>query len=169
MIIFTAGLASVLVTRFGFKYILAFGMLLSTLGMALFTRLPLHGSYGADILPGMLLAAAGLGFVFVPLSIAAVAGVQPAEVGLASGLINASQQIGGALGLAILSTISTQRFNDLIKSARGPEAYFSSLVGGYHYAFAASTIVLAVGIILTLGLLPSDGQGAGRSIGVAAA
>jgi len=169
MIIFTAGLASVLVTRFGLKSILAFGMLLSTLGMALFTRLPLHGNYGADILPGMLLVAAGLGFVFVPLSIAAVAGVQPAEVGLASGLINASQQIGGAIGLAILSTISNQRFNDLIKGARGPEAYFSALVGGYHNAFDASTIVLAVGIVLTLGLLPGGGQGAGRSIAVAAA
>src|SRR6185312_10633002 len=104
MIILTAGLASVLVTRFGFKYILAFGMLLSTLGLAVFTHLPVHGSYPVDILPGMLLAAAGLGFVFVPLSIAAVTGVEPAEVGLASGLINASQQIGGAIGLAALST-----------------------------------------------------------------
>jgi EmrB/QacA subfamily drug resistance transporter len=170
MIIFTAGLASVLVTRFGFKYILAFGMLLSTLGLAVFTRLPVNGGYALDILPGMLLAAAGLGFVFVPLSIAAVTGVQPAEVGLASGLINASQQIGGAIGLAVLSTISTQRFNDLMTAAHGrPTALASSQVGGYHYAFAASTIVLAVGIILTLVLLPGGGQGAGSQAPVGAA
>ena len=161
-IIFTAGLASVVVTRFGFKMILAFGMFLSALGLVVFTRIPVHGNYGIDILPGMLLVAAGLGFVFVPLSIAAVAGVQPAEVGLASGLINASQQIGGAIGLAVLSTISTQRFNDLIKTTRGPDAYFSSLVGGYHYAFGASAIVLAVGIVLTLVFLPGGRQGAGQ-------
>ncbi|HVA90124.1 MAG TPA: MFS transporter [Chloroflexota bacterium] len=163
MIIFTAGLASVIVTRIGFKLILAFGMLLSTLGLFLFTRIPVSGNYATDILPGMLLVAAGLGFVFVPLSIAAVAGVTPSEVGLASGLINASQQVGGAIGLAILSTISTQRFNTLIKTTRGPEAYFSSLVGGYHYAFGSSTVVLAVGIVLTLGLLPGGGQGSGQS------
>lgn len=154
-IVVAAGVASGLVTRFSFKPILAIGMFLAAIGLALFTRLPVHGSYASDLLPGMLLVAAGMGFVFVPLSIAAVTGVQPAEVGLASGLINASQQVGGAIGLAALSTISTTRFNDLVKTNHGPGGYFSALVGGYQYAFGVSAVVLAVGVVLVFVLLPA--------------
>ncbi len=79
-----------------------------------FTQVSVHGTYVGDLLPGFLLVALGIGFSFVPISIAALAGVQPSEAGLASGLINTSQQIGGALGIAILSTIATTRTSDKI-------------------------------------------------------
>jgi EmrB/QacA subfamily drug resistance transporter len=163
-IIVAAGIASALVTRFGFKYILAMGMALSTLGLIFFADLPVHGSYLSNLLPGMLAIAAGLGFIFVPLQIAAVTGVQPSELGLASGLINASQQVGGAIGLAVLSTISTSRFNTVLATGHIRINALPSLdqliasaparVDGYHYAFAASAIVLAVGVVLAFVLLP---------------
>ena len=153
-IIVAAGVASGLVTRYGFKPILGIGMILSTIGLAVLTRIRVDGTYPVDVLPGILLVAFGLGFIFVPLSIAAVQGVQPAEIGLASGLINASQQVGGAIGLAVLSTISTSHFNTLMATDRGPLAYVSSLVGGFQYAFATSAAILVIGIVLTFVLLP---------------
>lgn len=146
--------AGFLVTRYGFKPILGIGMILSTIGLAVLTRIRVDGTYPVDVLPGILLVAFGIGFIFVPLSIAAVQGVQPAEIGLASGLINASQQVGGAIGLAVLSTISTSHFNTLMTTNRGPLAYVSSLVGGFQYAFATSAAILVIGIMLTFVLLP---------------
>jgi EmrB/QacA subfamily drug resistance transporter len=162
-IVVAAGVASGLVTRFGFKYIIAIGMALSTLGLLLFLGIPVTGSYAAHLLPGMLVVGVGLGFIFVPLQIAAVGGVQPQELGLASGLINASQQMGGAIGLAVLSTISTTRFNHVLAadhlrlSSLAPFGQLAATaparVDGYHYAFAACAIVLAVGLVLALSLL----------------
>ena len=156
-IVVAAGVAASLVTRFSFKPILIIGMIISTFGLIFFTQLPVHGTYLANLLPGNLLVAAGLGFLFVPLSIAAVAGVSPQEVGLASGLINASQQVGGAIGLAVLSTISTSRFNSLVKTNPPPRGLFADLVGGYTAAFTASAIVLAIGVVLAIVLLPGSG------------
>src|SRR5919204_3778221 len=100
--IFWSGLAAQLVTRIGVKPVLAIGMTALSAGLVYFTQVSVGGSYLGDLLPGFLLIAVGLGFSFVPISIAALAGVQPAEAGLASGLINTSQQIGGALGIAAL-------------------------------------------------------------------
>ena len=158
-IIVAAGTAASLVTRFGFKPILTIGMVLATIGLVVFTRIEVGGTYAGNVLPAILLVAVGLGFIFVPLSIAAVQGVQPAEIGLASGLINASQQIGGALGLAVLSTISTSHFNTLMATNHGPTAYFSSLVGGFQYAFTTSAVILGLGIVLALVLLPGGRGG----------
>jgi predicted MFS family arabinose efflux permease len=165
-IIVAAGIASALVTRFGFKYIIAIGMGLSTVGLILFVFLPASGTYVANLLPGMLIVAVGLGFIFVPLQIAAVGGVSREEIGLASGLINASQQVGGAIGLAVLSTISTTRFNNVIAADHIHVSQVMTLkqqiasaparVDGYHYAFAASAIVLVIGVILTFVLLPDS-------------
>ena len=84
-----------------------------TAGLVYFTQVSVGGSYLTDLLPGFLLIGVGLGFSFVPISIAALAGVQPAEAGLASGLINTSQQIGGALGIAALSAIATSTTSDV--------------------------------------------------------
>src|SRR5205807_8597931 len=95
--IVTSAVAAQLVTRVGVKPVLVTGMLSLTGGLAYFTQVSVGGSYLGDLLPGFLLVAVGLGFSFVPISIAALAGVQAAEAGLASGLINTSQQIGGAL------------------------------------------------------------------------
>ncbi len=164
----TAGIASGLVTRFGFKYIIAIGMALTTIGLLLFLALPVNGSYGLNLIPGMLIVAVGLGCIFVPLPIAAVAGVDPKEIGLASGLINASQQVGGAVGLAALVTVSTTRFNHVITANHVQVGQFplpaywistaSARIDGYHYAFAGSAIVLAVGVLLTFVLLPAPKQ-----------
>lgn len=152
----SAGIAAPLVTRFGLKPVLSFGLLLAGTGLALLTRLPVHGSYSTDVLPAALIIAFGLGLTFVPLTIAAVQGVATSEVGLASGLINTFLQVGGALGLALLSTISTDRFNVLIKGKHGPAAYPTALVGGFHYAFVAGAIMLVAGAIIVFVLLPNQ-------------
>jgi hypothetical protein len=113
-----------------------------------------NGSYALDVLPAMLLVGVGMGLTFVPLNIMAVQGISPAEIGLASGLIYASLQIGGALGLAVLSTISTTRFNDLVKVNRGPLTVPDALVSGFHYAFFTGAAFLILTCVLTALLLP---------------
>src|SRR5207247_6305933 len=112
----TSAIAAQLVTRIGVKPALVIGMTSLTAGLVYFTQVSVHGSYLGDLLPGFLLIAVGLGFSFVPISIAALAGIQPAEAGLASGLINTSEQLGGARGLAALSTIATSRTRDPVAS-----------------------------------------------------
>ena len=107
VIMASAGIASQLVTRLGYKPVLAAGLLFIVAGLLWFSRVSVGGGFTTDILGPSLLAAAGLGFAFVTTTIAAVSGVEESEAGLASGLINTSQQIGGALGLAVLSTIAT--------------------------------------------------------------
>src|SRR5439155_7720684 len=104
-----SAVAAQLVTRVGVKPVLVGGMVALTAGLLYFTQVSVGGSYVGNLLPGFLLVGLGIGFAFVPISIAALAGVQASEAGLASGLINASQQIGGALGIAALSTIATSR------------------------------------------------------------
>ena len=105
-IIISAGVASTLATRIGFKPVLIVGMLLVAAGLVWFAQVSADGSYLTDILGPELLAAAGLGFAFVPVTIAAVTGISDEDSGLASGLINTSQQVGGALGLAILAAVA---------------------------------------------------------------
>jgi EmrB/QacA subfamily drug resistance transporter len=143
-----------LVTRYGSKSVLLSGIGSSALGLLLLTRLPVHGSYGLDVLPAMLLVGVGLGLTFVPLNIMAVQGIRPTEIGLASGLIYASLQIGGALGLAVLSTISTTRYDTVVKTYRGPVAVPKALVDGFHYAFFTGVLFLVVAGALTALLLP---------------
>ena len=107
VIIFSAGGASALVTRIGFKITLIIGMLFITAGLLWFAQVPAHGgTYVGDVLFPSILAAIGLGFAFVPVTIAAVTGIRPDQAGLASGLVNTAQQVGGALGLAILVAVA---------------------------------------------------------------
>src|ERR671935_559164 len=115
-----SGISQALVTRVGVKPILAIGMGLLGGGLAYFTQVSVGGSYVGDLLPGFLLIGVGLGFAFVPVSIAALAGVDGHDAGLASGLINTSQQIGGALGLAVLATVSTTRTENLLAGGTDP-------------------------------------------------
>jgi predicted MFS family arabinose efflux permease len=142
-----AGVAQALVTRIGVRTVLAVGMACNTVALLWFTQVSVGGSYVTDLLPGFLIGAVGLGFSFVPISIAALAGVQAQEAGLASGLINTSQQIGGAVGVAILSTIATTRASDLIAS--GTAAPFA-LTSGFRAAFAVAAAFTLVGVIVTL-------------------
>jgi MFS family permease len=150
-IVFSAGVGSQLVTRFGFKPILAAGMLLVAAGLLWFSRVSANGGFLADILGPSLLAAAGLGFGFVTSTIAAVSGVEEREQGLASGLINTSQQIGGALGLAVLSTIATTRTHDVM--AGGGSTLPHALTAGFQDAFLGGAVIAALGFAATLVLI----------------
>jgi MFS family permease len=150
-IIVAAGLGGPLVTRFGFKPILAVGMAITTGGLLWFSHISAHGSFLADIFGASLLAAIGLGLGFVTSTIAAVAGVKPNEQGLASGLINTSQQVGGALGLAILATIATTRTNHVLATHTTSLAH--ALTEGFQTAFLAGAIIAALGVLATLLLI----------------
>jgi MFS family permease len=158
MIIVAAGAGGQFVTRFGFKPVLAAGMAIVAGGLIWFSQISVHGSFLADILGPSLLAGIGLGLGFVTSTIGAVAGVKPHEQGLASGLINTSQQVGGAIGLAVLATIATTRTNHVLATgASVPHA----LTEGFQIAFFAGAIIAAVGFILTLVLIrTSDSRAA---------
>jgi EmrB/QacA subfamily drug resistance transporter len=145
--IFWSALAAQLVTRIGVKPVLAIGMTALSLGLVYFTQVSVGGSYLRDLLPGFLLIAVGLGFSFVPISIAALAGVEAAEAGLASGLINTSQQIGGALGIAALSAISTSTTKDSIASGT---ALRFALTDGFQAAFVGAAGIAILGIVVAL-------------------
>jgi EmrB/QacA subfamily drug resistance transporter len=150
-IIVAAGLGGQLVTRFGFKPILAAGMLFVAIGLAWFSQVSVGGGFITDILGPSLLAAIGLGFGFVTSTIAAVSGVEGREQGLASGLINTSQQIGGALGLAVLSTIATSRTDHLMAS--GTSSLPNALTEGFQSAFLGGAAIAALGFVATLILI----------------
>jgi EmrB/QacA subfamily drug resistance transporter len=145
-----SAVAAQLVTRLGVKPVLVIGMTALTAGLVYFTQVSVGGSYVGDLLPGFLLIAIGIGFSFVPISIAALAGVQPAEAGLASGLINTSQQIGGALGIAALSTIATSRTDDAVAAGTALPA---ALVDGFTGAFIAGVVIAGLGIVAALTLI----------------
>jgi EmrB/QacA subfamily drug resistance transporter len=145
--------AAQLVTRVGVKRVLVVGMTALAVALAYFTQISVGGSYVGDLLPGFLLIGFGLGFSFVPISIAALAGIEPAEAGLASGLINTSQQVGGALGIAALSTIATSRTEDAVV---GGASHADGLVTGFHAAFVAAVIVVAIGVVASFFLVRSD-------------
>ena len=152
-IILAAGAASQLVTRVGFKPVLATGMVLVSAGLVWFSQISVDGSYLGDILLPSLLAGIGLGLAFVPQTIAAMSGVADREAGLASGLINTSQQIGGALGLAVLSSIAFSTVNQLAAEGRvGPAA----LTDGYADAFMVGSGIGILGVIATLVLIRSS-------------
>ena len=152
-IIVSAGAASVLVTRLGFKPVLIAGMVLVTIALLWLSRVPVDGTYLGDLLGPMVIAAVGLGFAFVPVTIAAVSGISDDDSGLASGLINTSQQVGGALGLAILGTIASSRTTDLLASGQGNPA---ALTEGFQLAFLAGAGFAILGIIATLVLMRDE-------------
>ena len=153
-IILSAGAASQLVTRFGFKPPLIAGLLLIAGGLLWFSQVPgTGGSYAADVLGPSLLAAVGLGFSFVPVTIAAVTGTEPHEAGLASGLINTSQQVGGALGLAILATVANSKTQSLFHS--GVHNTSLALTKGFDRAFLVGAGFALAGAILAALLISS--------------
>jgi EmrB/QacA subfamily drug resistance transporter len=149
-IILAAGIASPLVNRLGIRRVLLGGLALFAGGLVWFAQLPVDGAYLADLLGPSLLIALGLGLAFVPVTILAETGVKDREYGLASGLVNTSQQIGGALGLAVLTTIATTRTNHLI-AAHHP--INQALTLGFHTAFlgAAGFVLLAIIAAATIG------------------
>ncbi len=145
-----SAVAAQLVTRVGVKPVLVAGMAFLTAGLLYFTQVSVDGSYLDDLLPGLLLIAVGIGFSFVPISIAALAGVEPSEAGLASGLINTSQQIGGALGIAALSAIATSTSEDAVATGSAVPA---ALTDGFQAAFAVAAVIAFAGVLVSLFLV----------------
>jgi EmrB/QacA subfamily drug resistance transporter len=147
-IMVSAGLASQFAPRLGVRPVAAAGFILSTAGLILLTQLPVHGSYLTNVLPSILLSSLGMGAVFMPLTLIATTGLEDADQGLASGLFNTSQQIGGALGLAILSTLATSK----TPSVGSPTA---NLVTGFHWAFGAGAVAMVVALGVMVAMLRS--------------
>ena len=145
-----SGIAAQLVTRVGVKPVMAAGMVFLTAGLLWFTQVSVGGTYVDDLLPGFLLMSVGLGFSFVPISIAALAGVKDDEAGLASGLFNTSQQIGGALGIAVLSAVVTSVTSNNVADGATVAA---AAVDGFQAAFIGAAALAAVGILITLFVL----------------
>jgi EmrB/QacA subfamily drug resistance transporter len=153
-IIVTAGAASQLVNRFGFKPTLVTGLALVAGGLIWFSRVRAPGgTYLVDVLGPSLLAGAGLGLSFVPITIAAVAGTREREAGLASGLINTSQQVGGALGLAILASIANSRTRDVMHA--GTHDLAVALTKGFQLSFLVGAGFAVAGMLLALVLISS--------------
>jgi MFS family permease len=146
-VIVAAGLAARVAERLGVRPVLTAGLLIAAAGLGLLTQVSVGGTYLGDVLPGSLLLALGIGMAFVPLTIAATANVPDEDAGLASGILNTSQQIGGALGLAILATLAADRTASFAGPA--PEA----LGAGYQRAYLAGAILLAAGAVLSAVLL----------------
>jgi EmrB/QacA subfamily drug resistance transporter len=142
-----SAVASMLVNRVGVKPVMVAGLSILTGGLVYFTQVSVDGSYVTDLLPGFLLIAVGLGFSFVSISIAALAGVSHADAGLASGLFNTSQQVGGALGVAVLSTVATARTDDA--TAAGSALPFA-LTDGFQAAFIGGAAIAFAGVVVSL-------------------
>ena len=148
-IIIAAGVASQLVTRLGARPVLVFGLVLVAVGLVWFSQVSVGGSYVADVLFPSLLAGWGLGFAFVPMTIASQAGVTEADAGLASGLINTSQQIGGALGLAVLATVANSATRDALTSAHGARSALpAALTDGFQDAFLVGAGIAVAGVVV---------------------
>jgi EmrB/QacA subfamily drug resistance transporter len=140
----SAGLASQFGPKVGIRLVAAIGMVVTAIGMLWLTQIPVHGHYLTNVLPSILLTSIGMGAVFVPLTMVATTGLVNEDQGLASGLFNTSQQIGGALGLAILATLAAGRTHGSSPAA---------LVHGFHYAFAGAAAFVIASLVLLLVLL----------------
>jgi EmrB/QacA subfamily drug resistance transporter len=145
-----ANVAAVAVNRVGVKPALIFGMTLLTIGLVYFTQVSVGGSYWSELFPGFLIIGLAIPFAFVPISIAAFAGTRPDEAGLASGLMNTSQQIGGAVGIAILSTIATSTTTDEVEAGTQLSA---ALTDGFQAAFWAGAAVALAGVLVSIFLV----------------
>jgi len=144
------GLSARLVLRFGIRAPLAAGLLLAAAGLALFARAPVDGSFAVDVLPSMSLLGLGAGMAFNPVLLAAMSDVEPSQAGLASGVVNTSFMMGGALGLAVLASLAALRTDTLLSAGEGRLA---ALTGGYHAAFLAGAIFAAAAAAIGAALL----------------
>ena len=152
---FSLGLSAKLVMRFGIRPPLATGLLLAAVGLVLFVRAPVGGSFVVDVLPSMILLGFGAGMAFNPVLLAAMSDVEQSESGLASGVVNTSFMMGGALGLAVLASLAASRTDSLRGSGDGALA---ALTGGYHAAFLTGALFAAGAAVLGALLLRTAGQ-----------
>jgi EmrB/QacA subfamily drug resistance transporter len=150
-IIVSAGLSQQLIKRLGVRIVGVGGMAIAALGLLLLSRVPVAGSYAADLLPGLMTMAVGMGFTFVPITLIATTNVEPRDAGLASGLLNTSQQLGGALGLAVLSTLAANSTTTTLASlgaVPSAAARISATVGGFRVAFFVGACLMLAGSVV---------------------
>jgi MFS family permease len=153
--VLSVGVSARLSMRFGAKATLIPGLVLATAGLLLFTRLPVHSTYAVDLLPAMILVGLGAGLSFPALMTLAMSGADPTDAGLASGLVNTTQQVGGAVGLAVLATLSATHTAGLIHTGH---ATASALTSGYHLAWTVGTGLLVAALVVAIAVLRSAGQ-----------
>ena len=151
-----------LIMRFGARRALLTGMVLIAAGLLLFTRAPVDGSYVEHILPVMVILGSGIGVCFPSLMTLAMSGATREDAGLASGLVNTSAQVGGALGLAVLATLSSSRSDDLIDQG---EATAAALNSGYHLAFVVGAGLVVAGIVVAIALIKPGEAPAHQAVG----
>jgi MFS family permease len=149
---FSVGLSAKLVIRFGYRLPLAVGLTLAAIGLLLFARAPVDGTFVVDVLPSMILLGFGAGMAFNPVLMAAMNDVDPSEAGLASGVVNTSFMMGGAVGLAVLASVAASRTDSL--RASGEDAVHA-LTGGYHLAFLIGALFALTAAALGSALLRS--------------
>jgi predicted MFS family arabinose efflux permease len=145
MMAFSLGLSAKLVMRFGIRLPLATGLLVAAAGLALFARAPVDGSFVVDVLPSMILLGFGAGMAFNPVLLAAMSDVEPSDAGLASGVVNTSFMMGGALGLAVLASLAASRTDTLLASG---DRSLVALTGGYHAAFLVGALFAAAAAVI---------------------
>jgi predicted MFS family arabinose efflux permease len=155
IIVFSA-VAQALVTRVGIRRILPVGLGLSTAALILFARLPVDGSYFSDLFPAFMISGLGLALAFVPMSIGALTGVREADAGIASGLINTTQQIGGAIGVAVATTVATTFTTRYVDAHAGTNAFSApALTHGFQIAFYVLAALAGLGAVLAAVMLES--------------
>ena len=147
-----AALAQSLIRRFDARAVAVAGLSLAAVGMALLLRTTVHGNYAGQLLLGLVPLALGMGLTFVPITLLATANVHGDDAGLASGLYNTAQQVGGALGLAILSTLAASRTSTLLSGSAGASQH-AALLGGFHLAFGVAAGLLALAALLLVAML----------------
>jgi EmrB/QacA subfamily drug resistance transporter len=148
-IVIGAGAAQALISRIGIRTVTNAGLVLGVAGLLWFTQLPTHGSYLLHVFPTIAITSIGMGLAFVPLTLLATTNVSPSDAGLASGLFNTSQQVGGALGLAILSTLAASRTTHLLgHGVASVSLKADALTKGFHVAFGVGAGLLAAGIVV---------------------
>jgi EmrB/QacA subfamily drug resistance transporter len=153
-IIVGAGISQSLIGRLGVRNVAVAGITLATIGMVILTRVPVHGSYVSNLLSGLVPLSIGMGLTFVPITLLGTSGVSANDSGVASGLFNSAQQVGGSLGLAILSTLAASHTSSLLHGgASSSSAQIAARLSGYHVAFIAAAVMLAAGGVLLVALL----------------
>jgi EmrB/QacA subfamily drug resistance transporter len=150
-IVIGAGIAQQLIQRIGVRNVSVLGIGIAAAGLTWLTRLPVHGSYLGDLLAGLLPMSIGMGLTFVPITLLGTGGVRGDDAGLASGLFNTAQQVGGSLGLAILSTLAASKTSSLVIGHAHPN--HGQLVSGYQVAFGAAAAMLAAGALILVAVL----------------
>jgi EmrB/QacA subfamily drug resistance transporter len=168
-IIAFSAVSQALVTRIGVRRVLPVGLALSTVALVLFARLPVHGHYFSDLFPAFIISGLGLALAFVPMSIGALTGVGQADAGIASGLINTNQQIGGAIGVAAATTIATTFTSHYVDAHAGTNAFSgAALTHGFQVAFYVLAAVAALGALLAALILESNPSPAEHELGLTA-